>query len=171
MVLVGAVRDYLNRMLNDIPGMKVLILDSQTVCAHTLLFLPIHLFFRKYCPSYGIRLGSIIHTADCWAQSYIQCRRKYGILDLANHSISAKENIIKNLKIVTRYIPMSLGYFKSDPGHNLVLWLRRIGASPSSSSKMVQVTEIHLSQSWKLNTRLSESYSNLLVNCSYQTWI
>lgn len=31
MVLVGAVRDYLNRMLNDIPGMKVLILDAQTV--------------------------------------------------------------------------------------------------------------------------------------------
>lgn len=33
MVLVGAVRDYLNRMLNDIPGMKVLILDAQTVIA------------------------------------------------------------------------------------------------------------------------------------------
>jgi len=33
MVLVGAVRDYLNRMLNDIPGMKVLILDAQTVMA------------------------------------------------------------------------------------------------------------------------------------------
>jgi vacuolar protein sorting-associated protein 45 len=32
MVLVGAVRDYLNRMLTDIPGMKVLILDAQTVC-------------------------------------------------------------------------------------------------------------------------------------------
>jgi len=31
MVLVGAVRDYLNRMLTDIPGMKVLILDAQTV--------------------------------------------------------------------------------------------------------------------------------------------
>lgn len=28
---MGAVRDYLNRMLNDIPGMKVLILDAQTV--------------------------------------------------------------------------------------------------------------------------------------------
>ena len=33
MVLVGAVRDYLNRMFNDIPGMKVLILDAQTVMA------------------------------------------------------------------------------------------------------------------------------------------
>jgi len=31
MVLVGAVRDYLNRVLNDIAGMKVLILDAQTV--------------------------------------------------------------------------------------------------------------------------------------------
>ncbi|KAJ7561329.1 hypothetical protein O6H91_03G024100 [Diphasiastrum complanatum] len=31
MVLVSAVRDYLNRMLHDITGMKVLILDSQTV--------------------------------------------------------------------------------------------------------------------------------------------
>lgn len=36
MVLVGAVRDYLNRMLNDIPGMKVLILDAQTVMLLTL---------------------------------------------------------------------------------------------------------------------------------------
>ncbi|XP_035542013.1 vacuolar protein sorting-associated protein 45 homolog isoform X2 [Juglans regia] len=31
MVLVSAVRDYINRMLQDISGMKVLILDSQTV--------------------------------------------------------------------------------------------------------------------------------------------
>ncbi|XP_040997979.1 vacuolar protein sorting-associated protein 45 homolog isoform X2 [Juglans microcarpa x Juglans regia] len=31
MVLVSAVRDYINRMLHDISGMKVLILDSQTV--------------------------------------------------------------------------------------------------------------------------------------------
>ncbi|KAM4130667.1 hypothetical protein ACJW30_01G118400 [Castanea mollissima] len=31
MVLVSAVRDYINRMLLDIPGMKVLILDSHTV--------------------------------------------------------------------------------------------------------------------------------------------
>lgn len=31
MVLVTAVRDYLNRMLQDISGMKVLILDSHTV--------------------------------------------------------------------------------------------------------------------------------------------
>ncbi|GAV58819.1 Sec1 domain-containing protein [Cephalotus follicularis] len=31
MVLVTAVRDYINRMLQDISGMKVLILDSQTV--------------------------------------------------------------------------------------------------------------------------------------------
>jgi vacuolar protein sorting-associated protein 45 len=38
MVLVGAVRDYLNRMLTDIPGMKVLILDAQTVC--NFIFLP-----------------------------------------------------------------------------------------------------------------------------------
>ncbi|GLU18485.1 hypothetical protein SLE2022_347830 [Rubroshorea leprosula] len=30
MVLVAAVRDYINRMLQDISGMKVLILDSQT---------------------------------------------------------------------------------------------------------------------------------------------
>jgi hypothetical protein len=37
MVLVGAVRDYLNRMLNDIPGMKVLILDAQTVMALELI--------------------------------------------------------------------------------------------------------------------------------------
>lgn len=36
MVLVGAVRDYLNRMLNDIPGMKVLILDAQTVMSLSL---------------------------------------------------------------------------------------------------------------------------------------
>lgn len=31
MVLVTAARDYINRMLQDISGMKVLILDSQTV--------------------------------------------------------------------------------------------------------------------------------------------
>lgn len=31
MVLVTAARDYVNRMLQDISGMKVLILDSQTV--------------------------------------------------------------------------------------------------------------------------------------------
>lgn len=31
MVLVSAVRDYINRMLQDISGMKVLILDSDTV--------------------------------------------------------------------------------------------------------------------------------------------
>lgn len=31
MVLVTSVRDYINRMLQDISGMKVLILDSETV--------------------------------------------------------------------------------------------------------------------------------------------
>lgn len=31
MVLVTATRDYINRMLQDISGMKVLVLDSQTV--------------------------------------------------------------------------------------------------------------------------------------------
>ncbi|KAJ8762971.1 hypothetical protein K2173_023100 [Erythroxylum novogranatense] len=31
MVVVSAARDYINRMLQDISGMKVLILDSQTV--------------------------------------------------------------------------------------------------------------------------------------------
>ena len=33
MVLISVVRDYINKMLQDISGMKVLILDSQTVCA------------------------------------------------------------------------------------------------------------------------------------------
>ena len=37
MVLTSSARDYVNRMLQDISGMKVLILDSQTV--HTNLFL------------------------------------------------------------------------------------------------------------------------------------
>ena len=31
MALVTSVRDYINRMLQDISGMKVLILDSETV--------------------------------------------------------------------------------------------------------------------------------------------
>ena len=31
MVLITLVRDYIGRMLQDIPGMKVLILDSSTV--------------------------------------------------------------------------------------------------------------------------------------------
>lgn len=31
MVLVAALRDYVLRMLNDVPGVKVLILDEETV--------------------------------------------------------------------------------------------------------------------------------------------
>ncbi|KAJ4700902.1 vacuolar protein sorting 45 [Melia azedarach] len=38
MVLVTAVRDYINRMLQDISGMKVLILDSQTVSAVSVAY-------------------------------------------------------------------------------------------------------------------------------------
>lgn len=37
MVLVTAVRDYINKMLQDISGMKVLILDSNTVRIISLL--------------------------------------------------------------------------------------------------------------------------------------
>ena len=37
MVLISAVRDYINRMLQDISGMKVLILDS-----HTVILVPKH---------------------------------------------------------------------------------------------------------------------------------
>ncbi|GAB2263890.1 hypothetical protein Droror1_Dr00026024 [Drosera rotundifolia] len=38
MVLIGAVRDYVNRMLQDISGMKVLILDSKTVSAVSVAY-------------------------------------------------------------------------------------------------------------------------------------
>uniref|UniRef100_A0A7C8YKA5 Uncharacterized protein n=1 Tax=Opuntia streptacantha TaxID=393608 RepID=A0A7C8YKA5_OPUST len=38
MVLVTAVRDYVNRMLQDISGMKVLILDSQTVSIVSVVY-------------------------------------------------------------------------------------------------------------------------------------
>ncbi|EEF36232.1 vacuolar protein sorting-associated, putative [Ricinus communis] len=38
MVLVTAVRDYINRMLQDISGMKVLILDSQTVSIVSVVY-------------------------------------------------------------------------------------------------------------------------------------
>ncbi|WCJ43420.1 vacuolar protein sorting 45 [Euphorbia peplus] len=38
MVLVSAVRDYINRMLQDISGMKVLILDSQTVSVVSIVY-------------------------------------------------------------------------------------------------------------------------------------
>ncbi|GKV13884.1 hypothetical protein SLEP1_g24846 [Rubroshorea leprosula] len=38
MVLVSAVRDYINRMLQDISGMKVLILDSQTVSSVSVVY-------------------------------------------------------------------------------------------------------------------------------------
>lgn len=38
MVLVSSVRDYVNRMLQDISGMKVLILDSQTVSAVSVVY-------------------------------------------------------------------------------------------------------------------------------------
>lgn len=37
MVVISAARDYVNRMLQDISGMKVLILDSSTVCSFTTL--------------------------------------------------------------------------------------------------------------------------------------
>jgi hypothetical protein len=33
MVLISLVRDYIDRMLHDIPGMKVLVLDPRTVRA------------------------------------------------------------------------------------------------------------------------------------------
>lgn len=39
MVLISAVRDYINRMLQDISGMKVLILDPSTVIDFPTLFL------------------------------------------------------------------------------------------------------------------------------------
>jgi vacuolar protein sorting-associated protein 45 len=35
MVLVAAVRDYVNRMLHDINGMKVMLLDNHTVLSHS----------------------------------------------------------------------------------------------------------------------------------------
>ncbi|KAL8171940.1 hypothetical protein V2J09_023744 [Rumex salicifolius] len=38
MVVVAAARDYINRMLQDISGMKVLILDSQTVSAVSVVY-------------------------------------------------------------------------------------------------------------------------------------
>ncbi|CAK7346832.1 unnamed protein product [Dovyalis caffra] len=38
MVLVSAARDYVNRMLQDISGMKVLILDSQTVSIVSVVY-------------------------------------------------------------------------------------------------------------------------------------
>ncbi|CAI9303120.1 unnamed protein product [Lactuca saligna] len=38
MVLVSSVRDYINRMLQDISGMKVLILDSQTVSVVSVVY-------------------------------------------------------------------------------------------------------------------------------------
>lgn len=38
MVVVGAVREYINRMLQDISGMKVLILDSSTVSAVSVVY-------------------------------------------------------------------------------------------------------------------------------------
>ncbi|KAK4722144.1 hypothetical protein R3W88_012377 [Solanum pinnatisectum] len=38
MVLVAAVRDYINRMLQDISGMKVLILDSSTVSSVSVVY-------------------------------------------------------------------------------------------------------------------------------------
>ncbi|GAA0153376.1 membrane trafficking regulatory protein [Lithospermum erythrorhizon] len=38
MVMVTAVRDYMNRMLNDISGMKVLILDSSTVSVVSVVY-------------------------------------------------------------------------------------------------------------------------------------
>lgn len=38
MVVVAAVRDYINRMLQDISGMKVLILDSSTVSAVSVVY-------------------------------------------------------------------------------------------------------------------------------------
>lgn len=38
MVLVSSVRDYVNRMLQDISGMKVLILDSQTVSVVSVVY-------------------------------------------------------------------------------------------------------------------------------------
>ncbi|KAA8546526.1 hypothetical protein F0562_002735 [Nyssa sinensis] len=38
MVLISAVRDYVNRMLQDISGMKVLILDSQTVSIVSVVY-------------------------------------------------------------------------------------------------------------------------------------
>ncbi|CAN4076163.1 unnamed protein product [Withania somnifera] len=38
MVVVAAVRDYINRMLQDISGMKVLILDSSTVSAISVVY-------------------------------------------------------------------------------------------------------------------------------------
>lgn len=37
MVLVTSARDYINRMLQDISGMKVLILDSQTVVFYLII--------------------------------------------------------------------------------------------------------------------------------------
>lgn len=39
MVLISAVRDYISRMLQDISGMKVLILDSHTVLSNYFFFL------------------------------------------------------------------------------------------------------------------------------------
>jgi hypothetical protein len=46
MVLVSAARDYINRLLQDISGMKVLILDSQTVI--TFPFAISHLVIEFY---------------------------------------------------------------------------------------------------------------------------
>ncbi|XP_059631647.1 vacuolar protein sorting-associated protein 45 homolog [Cornus florida] len=47
MVLVSAVRDYINRMLQDISGMKVLILDSQTVSIVSVVYSQLELLQKE----------------------------------------------------------------------------------------------------------------------------
>ncbi|KAL9261281.1 Vacuolar protein sorting-associated protein 45-like protein, partial [Drosera capensis] len=47
MVLIGSVRDYVNRMLQDISGMKVLILDSKTVSAVSVAYSQSELLQRE----------------------------------------------------------------------------------------------------------------------------
>ena len=55
MVLVSAVRDYINRMLQDISGMKVLILDSHTVSSfpNTPLFISLFNFISTLYLDFG----------------------------------------------------------------------------------------------------------------------
>jgi hypothetical protein len=72
MVLVGAVRDYLNRMLTDIPGMKVLILDAQTVC--NFLFFFLNKIWNCFIKSYSSRIPSFFFFSGLWISVCVRVR-------------------------------------------------------------------------------------------------
>ncbi|XP_060962498.1 vacuolar protein sorting-associated protein 45 homolog isoform X2 [Cannabis sativa] len=71
MVLISAARDYINWMLQDISGMKVLILDSHTVSIVSVVYSQSELLQKEVFLVELIESIAMSHVSSPWSKSRI----------------------------------------------------------------------------------------------------